>query len=72
MGNLEVVFAVVVTVLAALAVVGALAFAIVWEVCAIRRTLVEHRARMSPPARFDPSARYWRERSAVTIPERRP
>ena len=72
MGSLEVVFAVVVTVLATLAVVGALVFAIVWEVCAIRRTVAEHRARMNPPARFDPSTRYWGERSALTIPERQP
>jgi|RhiMethySRZTD1v2_1073278.scaffolds.fasta_scaffold4579637_1 hypothetical protein len=38
MGSLETVFAAVVAVLAALAVIGALAFVIVWEGCAIRRT----------------------------------
>jgi hypothetical protein len=38
MGSLEVIFGAVVVVLAALAVIGALVFAVVWEVCAIRRT----------------------------------
>jgi hypothetical protein len=66
------VFAYVVTILAGLAVVGALIFVIVAEVCAIRRTIAEHRARTGPASRFDPSTRYWREHSAVTIPERRP
>jgi len=65
--NLDVIFAVVVTVLAGVAVVGALVFAVVWEWCAIKRTLAEHRRR----ARFDPSVRYWREHAVVSTPERR-
>jgi hypothetical protein len=51
-------------VLAALAVIGALAFALVWEWCAIRRTLAHHRGQV-------PEA-FWRDHAAVTIPERRP
>jgi len=43
MGSLEVIFGAVVVVLAALAVIGALAVVLVWEVCAIRRTLADHR-----------------------------
>lgn len=65
MGNLEAAFAIVVTVLAALAVVGALTFVVVWEVCAIRRTLAAHR-------RHTPGPSFWRDHQAVTIPERRP
>ena len=38
MDHLSVIFATLVTVLAGIAVIGALAFAVVWEVCAIRRT----------------------------------
>jgi hypothetical protein len=38
-----VIFTYVVGVLAGLAVVGALAFVLVWEWCAIRRTLAAHR-----------------------------
>jgi hypothetical protein len=67
MGTLETLFAVVVSLLAGAAVLGALVFAVVWEVCAIRRTLQRHRKPST-----DPSARYWREHSAVTVPERRP
>jgi hypothetical protein len=67
----SVVFAYAVTVLAGLAVLAVLAFIIVWAVLGIRRQLIEHRARTIVPP-FDPSTRYWRERSAVTIPERRP
>jgi hypothetical protein len=62
------IFAWIVTVLAALAVVGALAVVIVAEVYAIRRTIERHRR----SARFDPTTRYWREHSAMTIPERQP
>lgn len=62
------IFAWIVTVLAALATIGALAMVIVAEVYAIRRTIERHRQ----PARFDPSTRYWREHSAITIPERQP
>jgi hypothetical protein len=66
MGSLEMLFGAVVAVLAALAVIGALVFAVVWEVCAIRRTLADHRRRAGPPTT------YWRDRTAVTVPERRP
>jgi len=52
-------------VLAALAVIGALAFVVVWEWCAIRRTLAAQRRRA-------PEASFWRDRAAVSIPERRP
>jgi hypothetical protein len=58
------IFAWIVAILAGLATIGALTFAVVWEVCAIRRTLAQHRA----VSWFDPSTRYWREHSAVTIP----
>jgi hypothetical protein len=64
--SLDVIFAAVVGVLASLAVVGALAFALVWEWCAIRRTLADHRRRRTAPDGF------WRDHAAVTIPERRP
>ncbi len=63
--NLDVIFATIVGVLAALAVIGALAFALVWEWCAIRRTLAAHR-------RQPPDESFWRDRGALTIPERRP
>jgi hypothetical protein len=56
----------VVTVLAAMAVIGALVFAVVWEVCAIRRTLAAYRRQPEVPRSS------WREHSAVRIPERRP
>jgi hypothetical protein len=55
--SLEVVFAYVVGVLAGLAVIGALAFALVWEWCAIRRTLAGHR--------HQAPAGLWRERGAL-------
>jgi cyanate permease len=64
--SLDVIFAHVVGVLAALAVIGALAFALVWEWCAIRRTLAAHRRHAEAPAAV------WRERAVVTVPERRP
>jgi hypothetical protein len=64
MGSLELVFAAVVGVLAGVAVVGALVFAVVWEWCAIKRTLADHR-------RGVPES-FWRDHAAVTIPERRP
>jgi uncharacterized membrane protein len=65
MGSLETIFAVVVGVLAALAVIGALTFAVVWEWCAIRRTLDRHR-------KPTPEEDFWRQQRAVTVPERRP
>jgi hypothetical protein len=65
MGTVEKVFAIVVGVLAALAVIGALVFAVVWEWGAIRRTLAAHR-------RLAPEEMFWRDRTAVSIPGRRP
>jgi hypothetical protein len=67
MGTLETAFAVLVTLLAAAAVIGALVFAVVWEVCAIRRTLAGHRR-----AQAEPPATYWRDHQAVAVPQRRP
>jgi hypothetical protein len=64
--SLDVVCAYVVGVLAGLAVIGALVFALVWEWCAIRRTLAAHRHPDLPPESF------WRDHAAVGIPERRP
>jgi len=61
---MDVIFTAVVGALAALAVIGALAFVVVWEWCAIKRTLAAHRRRVPEE--------YWRDRQAVTIPERRP
>ena len=62
--DLDVIFAAIVGVLAALAVIGALAFVVVWEWCAIRRTLAAHR-RAAPES-------FWRDHTALSIPERRP
>jgi hypothetical protein len=56
--SLDVIFAYVVGVLVGLAVIGVLAFALVWEWCAIRRTLAAHRHR-APDG-------FWRERGALT------
>jgi hypothetical protein len=60
--SLDLIFAYVVGVLAGLAVVGALVFVLVWEWCAIRRTLAAHRRQASDE--------FWRERGALvpTIP----
>ena len=55
--SLDVVFAYVVGVLAGLAVIGALAFVLVWEWCAIRRALAAHRHRAADG--------FWRERGAL-------
>ena len=57
--SLDVIFAYLVGVLAGLAVIGAL----VWEWCAIRRTLAAHRHQV-------PEA-FWRDRAELGIPERR-
>jgi hypothetical protein len=53
-------------VLAGIACVGALAFVIMWEVCAIRRTLTAHRRQA------EPLGMYWRNHATVSVPERRP
>jgi hypothetical protein len=62
----SVIFAWIIVVLAGAACVGALVFVIVWEVCAIRRTLAAHRRQVEPPGT------YWRNHATVSIPERRP
>ena len=69
MGTVETIFGAVVIVLAALAVVGALAVVLVAECYAIRRTIERHR---KPGPAYDPTSRWWRERSALNAPERRP
>jgi uncharacterized membrane protein len=66
MPSVDVIFATVVGVLAAIAVIGALLFAVVWEWCAIRRTLAAHRRQAEPTDAF------WRNHATVSIPERRP
>jgi hypothetical protein len=63
MPNPSTIFAVAVTVLAAAAVLGALALAVVWEVCAIRRTIERHR---NPPLT---DAGFWRQQRALTEPK---
>ena len=55
--SVDVIFAYVVGVLAGLAVIGALAFALVWEWWAIRRTLAAHRHQAADG--------FWRERGAL-------
>ena len=65
MGTIETVFAVVVSVLAALAVIGALVFAVVWEVCAIRRTLAAHRNAAGRPLTDED---FWRQQRALNEP----
>jgi hypothetical protein len=62
----SVIFAWIIAVLAGIACVGALAFVIVWEVCAIRRTLAAHRRQAEQPETF------WRNHATVSVPERRP
>jgi hypothetical protein len=65
MGSLEVVFAWTVTILAAVAVVGALVFAVVWEVCAIKRTLAARHPDRQPPTDGD----FWHQQRALTEPK---
>jgi hypothetical protein len=62
MDHLSVIFATLVTVLAGIAVIGALAFAVVWEVCAIRRTISRHR-------KPDPYEDFWRQQRALSEPK---
>jgi uncharacterized membrane protein YcjF (UPF0283 family) len=64
MGTLEVIWATVVLVLAAVACVGALAVAIVWEWAAIRR--IRDRARK--PTQEET---FWRQHAALSAPDRR-
>jgi hypothetical protein len=64
--SLEVIFATVVGALAGLAVIGALVFALVWEWCAIQRTLAAYRHPAKPPELLR------RDHVAATSLERRP
>jgi hypothetical protein len=64
MGTLETIFGTVVVVLAGLAVIGALLFAISWEWFAFRRLLERHR---NPPLS---DADFWRQQRALTEPKR--
>jgi hypothetical protein len=59
-------FAALVTVLAAVAVIGALIFALVWEACAIKRTLAAHRDRAGHRPLTDED--FWRQQRALTEP----
>jgi hypothetical protein len=65
--DLSLIFAWIIAVLAGAACVGALVVVLVAEWYAIRRTIERHRR-----PRSWPESRYWREHSAVTVPERRP
>jgi O-antigen ligase len=65
----NVIFAWIIAVLAGLACIGALAVVLVAEVYAIRRTIDRHRR---PGPAYDPTSRWWRERSVLNAPERRP
>jgi O-antigen ligase len=67
--DLSVIFAWIIAVLAGAACIGALVVVLVAEWYAIRRTIERHRR---PGTLTDPSGRWWRERSALTVPERRP
>ena len=69
MPSLDLLFAWVVAILAGAACIGALVVVLVAEWYAIRRTI--ERPRRPGPA-YDPTSRWWRERSALTEPERRP
>jgi hypothetical protein len=66
MGTIETAFAIVVTVLAALAVIGALVFAVVWEICAIRRTLAAHREAAGRPLTDED---FWRQQRVLNEPQ---
>jgi hypothetical protein len=61
----SVIFAWIIAVLAGLACIGALAVVLVWEVCAIQRTLAAHRdAAGRPPTDAD----FWRQQRALNEP----
>jgi hypothetical protein len=62
----SIIFAWIIAVLAGVACIGALVFAVVWEWCAIRRTLAAYRHQVEQPESF------WRNHATVAIPERRP
>ena len=63
MDHLSAIFATVVTVLAAIAVIGALVVVIVAEVYAIRRTIERHR---NPPLT---DADFWRQQRTLSEPK---
>jgi hypothetical protein len=63
--DLSQLFAWVVTILAAAAVIGALCFVILREAYLIRDLIRRHRR---PGPAYDPTGRWWRERSAVEVP----
>jgi hypothetical protein len=67
MGTVETVFATVVGVLAAAAVIGALVYAITWEVAAIRRVLAAHRDRAGNRPLTDED--FWRQQRALNEPQ---
>jgi hypothetical protein len=78
MPDLSTLFAYAVAVLAGLAVLAVLAFIVVWAVLGIRRELARARDRTTIAdliyaaerrVAADPSTRYWREHSAVTVPD---
>jgi hypothetical protein len=60
--DLSSVFAYVVGVLAALAVIGALVFVVVWEVLAIRRAIATYRQSLSPQ---EATETFWQGDRAV-------
>ena len=68
--DLSVVFAWIIAVLAAVAVIGALVFALVWEVCAIRRTLAAHRDQAGGQPLTDED--FWRQQRALHVPRQVP
>jgi hypothetical protein len=70
MPSLDLIFAWTVTILAGAACIGALAVVLVAEWYAIRS--ISERHRRPDTTLTDPSGRWWRERSALTVPERRP
>jgi O-antigen ligase len=69
--DLSLIFAWIIAVLAGLACIGALVVVLVAEWYAIRRTIDRHR-RPDGAGPTPASARYWREHSHLTIPERQP
>jgi O-antigen ligase len=71
MPSLDLLFAWTIAILAGLACIGALAVVLVAEWYAIMRTIRRHR-RPDAAGQTPASARYWREHSAVTVPERHP
>ena len=67
MGNLETLFGAIVVLLAAAAVIGALVYAITWEVAAIRRVLAAHRDRAGNRPLTDED--FWRQQRALNGPQ---